>query len=254
MKKHPLIWYSLAALLVVAPFGLRVLTWPAPRYPTVCNRRWPRRSACYSSTSGRRTTRCARAATASALSTTRPLVPPVTTWARPRRQRRTRSQRHDVRAAVAGKRRQDVREGVVHAHAVKNFQETLKDLDPRLPAISQPALSQLLPPPPRFRGCAVVVAPNQLDIPQTLQFSQRNTPALFGARLIDAIPEHVIIAGERRQRLQSGGVSPQTENEPVGRVLYLANGRVGRFGWKRAWQSAPACRTSCGPPVPANWA
>lgn len=62
------------------------------------------------------------------------------------------------------------------------------------------------PPPPDFR----------------LVVSRRNTPALFGAGLIDAIPEGVIEAEERRQA-----------GQPVhGRVSRLKAGGVGRFGWK----------------------
>jgi CxxC motif-containing protein (DUF1111 family) len=62
--------------------------------------------------------------------------------------------------------------------------------------------------------------------------SQRNTPALFGSGLIDRIPDSVIIAEERRQRLRRGMVASTTEDAPVGRALRLADGRVGKFGWK----------------------
>ena len=62
--------------------------------------------------------------------------------------------------------------------------------------------------------------------------SQRNTPALFGSRLIDSIPDRVIIGEERRQRLRWGMVGPKSEEAPVGRALRLGDGRIGRFGWK----------------------
>jgi CxxC motif-containing protein (DUF1111 family) len=65
-----------------------------------------------------------------------------------------------------------------------------------------------------------------------LDLSQRNTPALFGAKLIDELPEREIIAGEKKQRLKAGLASAETESAPVGRALRLTDGRVGRFGWK----------------------
>ena len=65
-----------------------------------------------------------------------------------------------------------------------------------------------------------------------MDLSQRNTPALFGSRLIDEIPDEAIIAGERRQRLKWGLATADVEHAPVGRSLRLPDGRVGRFGWK----------------------
>ncbi len=58
----------------------------------------------------------------------------------------------------------------------------------------------------------------------TVTNSQRNPPALFGAGLIDAIPDAVIEAAARRK----GSASPQVR----GRVSRLKDGRLGRFGWK----------------------
>ena len=51
--------------------------------------------------------------------------------------------------------------------------------------------------------------------------SERNTPALFGAGLIDSLPDSAL---HDMQRQQSGRVS--------GRVPLAANGHVGRFGWR----------------------
>ena len=91
------------------------------------------------------------------------------------------------------------------------------------------------------------------------QVSQRNTPALFGAKLIDEIPERVILAEAKRQRLKWGMGRPDPERDsldrvvgnveseldgrfarrakqvavvPLGRVSRLADGRIARFGWK----------------------
>jgi CxxC motif-containing protein (DUF1111 family) len=58
----------------------------------------------------------------------------------------------------------------------------------------------------------------------TLQHSTRNTPALFGAGLIGAIPEKVLLDAET----QSFPGFPEIK----GRVSRLADGRLGRFGWK----------------------
>lgn len=56
------------------------------------------------------------------------------------------------------------------------------------------------------------------------QHSERNTPALFGAGLIDRLPDSVFAEVRQQQAAKSGGVS--------GRVPRAANGKVGRFGWR----------------------
>ena len=71
-----------------------------------------------------------------------------------------------------------------------------------------------------------------LSIPSNVRLSQRNTPALFGAGLIDRIPDQAIIANERLSRLRHGMAPGDGETLPVGRVHRLANGKIGRFGWK----------------------
>ncbi|HYT90210.1 MAG TPA: di-heme oxidoredictase family protein, partial [Gemmataceae bacterium] len=129
------------------------------------------------------------------------------------------------------------RSGVIHACATdEKHRETLTLVHPTLPPISQPTLAQLgIGPgvgvgrdgeihqePPRDR----------LPIPANVQVSQRNTPALFGARLIDAIPDRVIIAQERAQRVQYGMAPSDGELNPVGRAHRLPDGKIGRFGWK----------------------
>jgi CxxC motif-containing protein (DUF1111 family) len=53
-------------------------------------------------------------------------------------------------------------------------------------------------------------------------FSQRNTPALFGAGLIDAIPDSAIFGQELSERHRG----------TPGRTARLAGKRVGKFGWK----------------------
>lgn len=129
---------------------------------------------------------------------------------------------HNVTVFVKPLPLQKPQVGVVHAHAVK-FQETLQHVDPRLPAESQPSLEtirNLSRMGRQGRGLSLV------------DLSQRNTPALFGAGLIDAIPESTIIAEERAQWLRHGGAPADGEDRPAGRALRLADGRIGRFGWK----------------------
>jgi CxxC motif-containing protein (DUF1111 family) len=115
------------------------------------------------------------------------------------------------------------RQGVVHAFAVHS-QETLSQVEPSLPNIARPTLEQLVALAGRENQC--------LPFPHGVSISQRNTPALFGAKLIDELPERDILAGERRQRLRAGLASAEVEDAPVGRALRLADGRAGRFGWK----------------------
>jgi CxxC motif-containing protein (DUF1111 family) len=57
-----------------------------------------------------------------------------------------------------------------------------------------------------------------------LRPSQRNTPAIFGAGLIDAIPDEVIEAAAAKRFIEYPDVH--------GRVSRTPDGRVGRFGWK----------------------
>src|SRR5216683_3092487 len=142
-----------------------------------------------------------------------------------------------IRAARPGEK---PRQGVVHAFAIK-CQETLAQVDPRLPPIVRPTLQQVVdfsspqnrlppgcssPPPVTARSGSRIPFVNGVDL------SQRNTPALFGAKRIDDLPEREIIAGEKKQRLKAGLASAESETVPVGRALRLADGRVGRFGWK----------------------
>jgi CxxC motif-containing protein (DUF1111 family) len=106
----------------------------------------------------------------------------------------------------------------------RKFQETLTHIHSSLPPQSHPALQDLLPIP----GCSV----RAINFPPGVHISQRNTPALFGAKLIDDIPDRELIANERRQRLAAGLATSEVEDVPVGRALLLADGSVGRFGWK----------------------
>jgi len=101
--------------------------------------------------------------------------------------------------------------GVLHAHAISpNFAETFAHLGGGLPARSQVGLEELKKDPFNSRG--------------EVLFSQRNTPAVFGSRQLDELADRTILANERKQRLLAPG--------NAGRALVLADGRIGRFGWR----------------------
>jgi CxxC motif-containing protein (DUF1111 family) len=118
---------------------------------------------------------------------------------------------------------QEPRQGVVHAYGVSQA-ETLHDVHPDLPPISQPTLQQVVMLQGRENHC--------LSFPSGVHLSQRNTPALFGAKLIDEVPDRVILAGAKAQRMRWGMASAEDESLPVGRPSRLPDGRIGRFGWK----------------------
>ena len=89
---------------------------------------------------------------------------------------------------------------------------------------------------------------NQIG-PFTLTRSQRNPTALFGAGLIDSIPESEI---EAAARAEHPGF-PQI----AGRVSRLKDKRIGRFGWKAQTASLSdfvltACAVELGLEVPAH--
>jgi CxxC motif-containing protein (DUF1111 family) len=123
-----------------------------------------------------------------------------------------------------------LREGVVHAFATsEKYRESLKHVDPSFPDISQPKLEQIVATGRGMRGGGLS---GVLTFPSNVRLSQRNTPSLFGVGLIDAIPDRVIIAQERHERVLHGMATFESENVPVGRAFRLANGQIGRFGWK----------------------
>ncbi len=109
------------------------------------------------------------------------------------------------------------REGVLHAKATTG-RVSLAQVQPGLQDLSAPSLEKVL----SFNVC------NSSPV----RLSQRNTPALFGAKLIDDIPDRVIITQERMQRLRWGLETSGNSEVPVGLALRLADGRIGKFGWK----------------------
>jgi CxxC motif-containing protein (DUF1111 family) len=91
----------------------------------------------------------------------------------------------------------------------------------------------------------------------TLIESKRNTPPLFGAGLIDAIPDKVFDEVAAEQAKAAGDVpgSSDFKLHVKGRVARLKDGHVGRFGWKASVASLreftlQACSSELGLEVP----
>jgi len=103
-----------------------------------------------------------------------------------------------------------------------------------------------------------------------LVFSERNTPSLFGAGLIDRIPDRVLEGVAlsqarnpkeakttgKRSEIREAVLNSAAFRLPVsGRVARLRDGRVGRFGWKAQTASLrdftfQACANELGLEVP----
>jgi CxxC motif-containing protein (DUF1111 family) len=159
-----------------------------------------------------------------------------------------------VFATVPNKKGEGLREGVIHAYAVEaSFRETLALLSPRLPAISR--LAQLPDSERRHHRHRLVEMFSRQA--RGLQLGQRKTPALFGAGLIDSIPDRVILNNVKASQEASTLGKTTGDPRPVGRAARLPDGRVGRFGWKA--QSArlsdfvrAACANELGLSNPGN--
>ena len=81
----------------------------------------------------------------------------------------------------------------------------------------------------------------------TPPFVRRNTPALFGVGLLDAVPDEVL--------LEAAAVADPNFPEITGRVAHAADGRIARFGWKGQIADldtfvATACANELGLDVP----
>ena len=111
--------------------------------------------------------------------------------------------------------------GVVHQKAIKpKFQETLALVRPSLPNTPSIPLAELNDKT-KTRPTDVVI-------------TQRNTPALFGDGLIDAVPDDTLISNMRQHMTAARilGLNGAKDSKVKGRIARLADGRLGRFGWK----------------------
>jgi CxxC motif-containing protein (DUF1111 family) len=99
------------------------------------------------------------------------------------------------------------------------------------------------------RGATRVRGPVALDFALVVTLSRRNPPPLFGAGLIDAISV---------EALEAAATRPNPDfPEARGRLNYLKDGRVGRFGWKAQTPSLKdfvesACAMELGLEVPSQ--
>ncbi len=129
---------------------------------------------------------------------------------------------YGLTSAPTGPAQSIPRIGVVHTHAIRpEFQETLNHVHPSLPRAASIPLATLVSSP-------------RSVVPVGVTVTQRNTPALFGDGLLDAIPEDALHAEQRRNSTVGRIVGLSRAVDPAirGRVARLADGRLGRFGWK----------------------
>ena len=118
------------------------------------------------------------------------------------------------------------RAGVVHQKAIApEFQETLDQVHKVLPHAPSIPLS--------------VLTDRKQPLLTEVVVTQRNTPALFGDGLIDAIPDETLVAQQREHSTAARlvGLSSTRDAKVRGRVARLADGRIGRFGWKLEFAS-----------------
>ena len=123
--------------------------------------------------------------------------------------------------------------GVIHQFAIDAAsQETLQNISAQFPKKSRPTLADLLALLPKPANPPAGVQTIRDDAVPEIDIGQRNTPALFGASVIDAIPDEAILANERNQRLKLRLSGLNGEEVPAGRAAKLSHKRVGKFGWK----------------------
>jgi CxxC motif-containing protein (DUF1111 family) len=231
MKRPSGLAYLVLAAVALAPVGLRVLTWSGGRHQTVDEQmadagralfvhQWTPRDPLANGGDGLgpvyNAASCVACHQQGGVGGGGPVPRNVTTF-----------------TVRAGSGAGEAGQGVVHAFGI-NFQETLADIDPRLPRRERPTLAELSFVPPESCNALGLMLPRRgaIVMPRGIHVSQRNTPALFGTGLIDQIPASEIIANERWEQRPWGMASPTEERLPVGRALRLADGRIGRFGWK----------------------
>ena len=122
---------------------------------------------------------------------------------------------------------------MIHQFAIDAAsQETLQNVSAQFPKKSRPTLADLLALLPKPANPPARVQTIRDDAVPEIDIGQRNTPALFGASVIDAIPDEAILANERNQRLKLRLSGLNGEEVPAGRAAKLSHKRVGKFGWK----------------------
>lgn len=138
--------------------------------------------------------------------------------------------------------------GVIHASATQDdWKESFASVREVYPIV-----------PKGMTITAVCKSPLREDYDPVVRHSI-NTPTLFGAGLIDQIPDSVIRA-HHTQRTIAGvqrELKLQFKSAGTGRVRILPNGRVGKFGWKAQFATldefvANACAVELGLTTPTR--
>jgi CxxC motif-containing protein (DUF1111 family) len=150
--------------------------------------------------------------------------------------------KHNVRAFSVLPNRNDsnMYGGVVHANATA---EQLLETD-----------DQVLQRYPIISGGVTVIGNCQVKIEDfnPVEFEEINTPALFGAGLIDGISDWSIRSNAWGQSITALGKEFQGDfDSTMGKVRVLPDGRVGKFGWKAQFATieefvATACAVEVG--------
>ena len=117
-----------------------------------------------------------------------------------------------------------VHQGTLHAHSTLDREEYLNDLSPDLPHERAIPLYLLV-----SKEGALDAA--LMKIPRNGTISQRNSIALYGAGLIESIPNAAIFANSRQVR-EAGESGSKDRLRVLGRVSQVRSSRLGRFGWK----------------------
>ena len=150
--------------------------------------------------------------------------------------------RHNVRSFAVLPNRNDpnIYGGVVHANATA---EHLLETD-----------EQVMELYPVIPGGVTVIGNCQVRLEDfnPVQFEEINTPALFGAGLIDDISDWTIRRNAWKQSLSALGKEFQGNfDATMGKVRVLPDGRIGKFGWKAQFATleefvATACAVEVG--------
>jgi CxxC motif-containing protein (DUF1111 family) len=131
--------------------------------------------------------------------------------------------------------------GVVHASAVAEpNRECPSEINRLFPVVQGEQR--------KVGGCVVTVPEFN-----PVSFTSMNTPALFGSGAIDRLSDGAI-RGHQRQRQRAiypREIRGDFSATPAGRVRVLADGRIGRFGWKAQFATleefvASACAVEIG--------
>ena len=143
--------------------------------------------------------------------------------------------------------------GVLHDFSVNaSEQESMATLKARYPVIKFPP-----PPPPPPGHCGYI--PTQKPDVDPIRTLSVQTTAMFGIGWIDRISTRAILHNYRGRafRANISEMKMDFDTIPTGRVSFLADGRIGRFGWKANFATleefvAAACANELGLGTPTS--